>query len=492
MKEKDKFRIVVNIIQAILIIISTILIFIFRENNITVCYIAVLLIFLSNILFWIKDMKKRILFFLFNGSFFIFLMGREAINLLQYGKIVYDFEIEIQFHILLCLYLSLLALQLGYMICEKYIKDRNSSKNSTIMLFKKNMNREQFKEILKKYAKIVFIVGWILNLFVSLEQIIYVANYSYLEFVKAFTSKIPYIIRICANFRTIAFFIFLATMPNKKEVKPIIGMYIIEAVISLLFGNRGNCIIDILIVIFYIVFRQWKAKEEKWITKKQVIVMVIMIPFVFAFLSAMVYLREGTNVGEINLSGQITRFFKSIGNSINVLGYEKKYETELNEIGNLYTLGDLKQYILYNPITEKLFNAKHAPYHTKEYALSGQSFMHTISYLINNENYIDGHGNGSVYIAELHIDFGYIGVIIGNILLGAYMAMFYKIYEKSYIITGSLLLSYRIMFFIPRAPIDYIITYVFNITAIVSVIIILLLTLGEIYIKNRRKLMKNE
>ena len=113
--------------------------------------------------------------------------------------------------------------------------------------------------------------------------------------------------------------------------------------------------------------------------------------------------------------------------------------------------------------------------------------MHTISYFINPTQYLEGHGRGSCYIAELNIDFGYTGVIIGNLFLGAYMAIFYKIYKKSYILTACLLFSYRIMFFIPRAPIIYIITYVFNFTAIASIMLILFLTLGEIYIKRYRR-----
>ena len=447
---------------------------------------CVCLMFLSNILFCIKKIKERILLFLFSGAFFTFLMGREMMNLLQYGEISYNFDIEVQFHIILSLYISLLFLQIGFILCEKFVK--NVEPKETVKFFNLQIDRESLTNTLRKYAKIIFIIGWILNIFVSIEQIIYVANYSYLEFAKSFTSKIPYIIRVIANFRTIAFFIFLATIPPKKDARPILIMYVLEAIISLLFGDRGNCIINILIVVFYIVFRQCINKEEKWITKKQVIAIIIMIPLIFAFLSAFVNFREGTDVGKFTISSQIIRFFKSIGNSVNIIGYGKEYETQLQDVGSLYSFGDLKQYILYNPITEKIFNMEHAPYHTEEYALSGQSFMHTISYLISPDNYLQGHGYGSSYIAELYVDFGYIGIALGNLFLGTYMAIFYKIYKKSCILTGCLLLSYRIMFFIPRAPFDYIITYVFNFTAIASVFVILGLTIGEIIIKkNRRK-----
>lgn len=485
MKEKNKVKLAATFIQYLLIIISAMLLIIFRETDITMKYICVCLMFLSNILFCIKKIKERILLFLFSGAFFTFLMGRELMNLLQDGTISYTFDMQIQSHIINSLYLSLFFLQIGFTLCEKLVK--KSEPNEVIKFLKLQIKRESLAKLIKKYAKIVFIVGWILNIFVSIEQIVYVANYSYLEYSKSFVSKIPYIIRIVANFRTMAFFLFLTAMPNKKELRPILIMYILESLISLLYGNRGNCIINILIVVFYIVFRQYVNKKEKWITKKQVIIIIILIPFIFAFLSAFISYREGIDIGEITISSQIVRFFKSIGNSVNIIGYGKKYETQLNEISKLYVLGDIKQYILYNPIAKELFNMELAPDHTKEYALSGQSFMHTISYLIDSKGYIQGHGYGSSYIAELYADFGYIGIAIGNLLLGAYMAIFYKIYKKSFILTSCLLISYRIMFFIPRASFDYIITYVFNFTAIVSCIIILALSIGEIKIRGDKK-----
>lgn len=486
MKEENKLRRVINILQILIIIVSFILLITFRENNITLCYVSLILMMISNVIYFLKDIKRRIIFFLFNGSFFTFLMGKETIDLLQYGKVSYNFEQGIQFHIILSLYLSLLALQVGFILIEKFIKKEFNAKN-TIQLLKMEIDRESFKNILRKYSKIIFIVGWIINIFISIEQIIYVANNSYLEFAKSFNSNIPYIIRIIGNFRLIAFFIFLATLPEKRETKPILILVLLESIISLLYGDRGNCIINTFIMFFYIVFRQWKNKEEKWISKKQVIIIIIIIPLLIAFLSFFVYFREGIDIGKSNILAQIQRFFKSMGNTVNILGFTEQYEQELKEVGSLYSLGDLKQYVIYNPITEILFGWKHAPYHTEEYALSGQSFMHTISYFINPTQYLEGHGKGSCYIAELNIDFGYTGVIIGNLLLGAYMAIFNKIYKKSYILTACLLLSYRIMFFIPRAPIIYIITYVFNFTAIASIMLIIFLTLGEIYIKRYRR-----
>ena len=118
--------------------------------------------------------------------------------------------------------------------------------------------------------------------------------------------------------------------------------------------------------------------------------------------------------------------------------------------------------------------------------------MHTISYFIDSEAYLNGHGYGSSYIAELYIDFKYWGVIVGNLFLGAYMAIFYKIYKKSYILSACLLLSYNIMLFIPRAEFDYIITYVLNFTAILGMIIIVGMSLLEIVVQKYKEKLLDE
>lgn len=486
--EKNNCKNVLKYIPMILVVISIVIIAIFYEN-ITLSYIAVIMIFIASIIFCLQNIKKRILLFLFMGCFFIFLMGRQVVELIETGKVVYIFSNAISMHIIRTLYISLLSMLVGFYLVEKYVKECKENKNIKVLNY--NITKEELKSKLQKYSKIIFFIGWAINIILILEKAIYINEHSYLEYVKSFTSYIPYVIRIIANTRTIAFFIFIATMPNKKECKIPIILYLLESIMVLFVGNRGNCIINILTIIFYIVFRQFINKDEKWVKKSYIIAICIAIPFIFAGLSLLVYIRENIQLESFNLIGQIERFFKSIGNSVNIIGYEKLYENEIPKTG-LYSLGNVIQYIVYNPITNMIFNLNYPVYYTQEYAMSGASFMHTISYFIDSEAYLNGHGYGSSYIAELYIDFKYWGVIVGNLFLGAYMAIFYKIYKKSYILSACLLLSYNIMLFIPRAEFDYIITYVLNFTAILGMIIIVGMSLLEIVVQKYKEKLLDE
>ncbi len=489
-EEKSKYQIIINCIQILIILASISIIVIFRKN-ITASYIAVLLIFIANVIFCLRNIKKRILLFMFMGCFFIFLMGRQTLELIKTGKVVYIFSNEISMHIVTTLYISLISILIGFYIVEKYVKEYTEKNEKIIKIFKHRISKEEIKGSLQKYSKLLFEIGWIINIILVIEKAIYINTYSYLDFVKSFSSSIPYFISIFANFRTIAFFIFLATMPEKKKATKIIFLYLIETIMLLLIGDRGNCIINILLIIFYVVFRQLINKEEKWIKKSYAIIALTMLPFIFVGLSLFVYIREGIVLEKFSFIEQFERFFKSIGNSVNIIGYEKLYENNLPR-NILYSFGDFIQYIKYNPITRIIFKINHAPYYTEEYAMSGMSFMHTISYLINPKAYLQGHGYGSSYVAELYADFKYIGVIFGNMFLGAYMAIFYKIYKKSYILTACLLLSYNIMFFIPRAAFDYIITYIFNLTAILGTIIIVAVSIADIIVHRNKEKLLNE
>ena len=87
-----------------------------------------------------------------------------------------------------------------------------------------------------------------------------------------------------------------------------------------------------------------------------------------------------------------------------------------------------------------------------ELALESNSFAHNISYIAMHKDYLEGHGIGSSYIIEVFTDYGFIGLIIANLLLGM---LFVSLVNSMY--TGKTLrviLSLVILgnlFFMPRS-----------------------------------------
>lgn len=466
--EKNKKKVVVYLHKIILLI--SILIFLVNYNtNISRAYFAILLLFLANIIYCLQDFNKRIILLLFHFAFFAFLLGRTTVNLIQYGQLDFPFNDSIIYHILLCLYISLFSLYLGNFlftyIGNRYFQNKTRKKDG---IFEKHL------EVIRKWSKVVFIIGFVINLFFIAEKGLYILQNSYILYARDFNSSLPSLLRVAGNLRTMAFFIFLATFPSKKESRWYLFLYLIEGILSLTYGDRGNFVMNIFFLGFYFVFRQGRETDDEiWIKKKHVVIVIILMPILIAFLSFFVYIREGFSEGQTSLIEQFVRFFKSIGGSVNVIGYGKYFENQI-PANTIFSFGDITQYIFHNPISNFIFNNQDLQYYTKEYALQGTSFMHTISYLIDPKAYLGGHGYGSCYIAEFYNDFGYTGVIFINIFIGSCIAMFNKISKRNIIFTACCLLAIHTLFYIPRGPADYLITYPLNITSILSISIIML------------------
>ena len=80
-----------------------------------------------------------------------------------------------------------------------------------------------------------------------------------------------------------------------------------------------------------------------------------------------------------------------------------------------YSFGSLANYFSNNLITRAIFNTELIREHTIQRAISGASLGSTLAYLEYPITYLRGVGMGSSYVAELFVDFSYLGLIIGNL-----------------------------------------------------------------------------
>lgn len=61
-----------------------------------------------------------------------------------------------------------------------------------------------------------------------------------------------------------------------------------------------------------------------------------------------------------------------------------------------------------------------------ETAISGTYLADFVSYNANPTTYLTGMGYGSCYLEELYVDFGYIGVFLGNVIYGILLCVLLK------------------------------------------------------------------
>ncbi|RHV38119.1 O-antigen polysaccharide polymerase Wzy [Ruminococcus sp. OM05-10BH] len=355
--------------------------------------------------------EERTVLAAFMSTFFMFLLGAYVCNqYLGYSNNVVVFDTYITNHIYNALNIALLGIWIGFLILEKV---ERKGKRANIS------SSEDYIKIVRQVSKYGFYLLYVPYLVVLIERIRYSNSRGYNEIYLGYSSSMPYLIRLLANAAPMLLFIFLSTLPSKKECKLSLFLYLLYLFLNLGTGERAEFVIGFLIILIYFFFRNKSlTNEERWIGKKEIITLIILAPIALILLNIYGYIRFGEQYE--NTGGFLTSIldiFTSQGVSISVIGYEKMYENVIPE-NKLYSFGTIIDFLKYNPISSVLFDFVEYTGQNAERAINGNSMAHIISYLVLPYNYSLGRGLGSSYIAELYHDFGYIGVFLGNIIYG--------------------------------------------------------------------------
>lgn len=488
-------------IKALRNILCTISIIIFvigwSFNTTDYLLLSVGLIFINNIWFAIEKVYDRIIFLMFNLTFLLFLFGRIiSSELFKYNPdnshlfgLAFN-NIDIINHILKAEFLSLFFLFVGNLIFLKF----NFSKKKDI-----NEININFKIIsIRKSSIFLYYIAIIFRFYYLYEMIKTSQTAGYYESFSTFQSQMPGILILLSETFDIAFFIFLSTFPSKKKIKVPVFLYILEGIMNLISGRRSGFVLNILILLIYYVF--WKKRwlknnyenEEKGNflgSFKKFLLIIVIIPLLI-FVLNLVGSNRGQNLfssnsNSIEFSGEIIEFLYSQGISANVIGYGYKFDEQLPD--KLYTIGPITEFINNKIIGHYILGHDEFIGQTVDRALNGYLFSHTISYFIMPDLYLRGVGYGSSYVAELYADFGYLGVILGNILYGILLGFLYKGFNNNNIWKVAIILMItRIILFAPRAGTLLFIVNTFAISKIVGILIIILSSfiIKEAYKKN--------
>ena len=112
------------------------------------------------------------------------------------------------------------------------------------------------------------------------------------------------------------------------------------------------------------------------------------------------------------------------------------------------------------------------------------SKRYTLGYTVMNSAYLAGRGTGSSYIAELYQDFGYTGIILGNILYSFLLARITKNEDNDSLLKKSIkFMIITQLLWAPRGSFTYFISQNLTPTTIAT----LLLVFGISYLWEKRK-----
>lgn len=432
--------------------------------NIDILFLCSIILWMNMIIYALMDIKNRIVYASFLSTFFIFLLGGQVVyEYFNYSLPNYLGDIYYR-HTNITLIISLITLQIGYLLGGKI---RNQKKDFKLQKLSNERYSTTNYIVIRNISKIIFYVTSIPWIALIVEKIIYVQRTSYYDLYAMYSSEYPYFILKLAEIAPIVLFVFLATMPSKKECRIPILIYVLGSVISLATGRRLPFMTSSIFVIVYLIIRNWVNNgNEKWIGKREIIVLITLLPILIIGLYFYNFIRFGTESNVTSIFDAFLSFFQQQGYSSSLIRLGKYYQEQLSD-SQWYSFYGTIKYWRTNTITN-LFTDFDYGYTYKissaAEATLGNSLARSLSYIVLGDRYLQGAGLGSSYVAEAFQDLGYIGVALANCIYGLMINTFWRINKGGVWRIAIGFILFESLLKAPRYNFDIIFTDLLNIT----------------------------
>ncbi len=417
----------------------------------------VFILWLDGIVYSLMNMNKNGALFCFLISFFIFLIGTELLERFKLHEIETVYSSELNFHAELLLFISLLALFIGYYLSGK-VKIYKPRNNSTI---KREYNTRKCLAV-QEVSRVLFFLTFAFNLFTLMDIVLFVFKHGYISFYASYVSSVPYIIKKIGDMCLICFWIFLATMPEKRKVDRVSFFYLIYLLVTLGTGKRFPFVAGLLtLFIYYLARNEINPGKDTWLKKKTIVSAFIIVPIIFGMLYLIGEVRMGRAVDAFRIDKALASFLYDQGGSINIIKRLELYASRLPV--KHYLFGSTYEAIS-NNIIFRLLGFPQYSGNTVQHALEGYSFQHALSYITMGNYYLSGHGLGSCYIAEAYHDLGYLGVVIVNLIYGVLFRKLFDFKSHGIWLTAIILSMLNSILLAPRGSADGFLTDIVDLT----------------------------
>jgi oligosaccharide repeat unit polymerase len=382
------------------------------------------------VLYCVNNLRKRIILLFFLISFFTFLLGGHLVYELFGLELKHYYGYEYYKFSNLTLIVSLFFLFLGYFFAEN-IKIRHYEHIDDNLSYI-SLCDTKYHRTVRKVALIMFFISYPFYMYSNADVVSFVLSNSYSSYYSTYTSSVPYFVGVVANMSANFFFLYLATMPSKKELKIPMLLYTSCGVLSLFSGRRFNFVFTILFLVLYFLIRHY-ASDEVWIEKKHVILLAVGFPVLCITMYLYNYIRFDQDVSDFNLASLFFGFFQQQGFSSSLMRMEMYYRSKL--VNHPYSFSGLEKFIHTNVIFRNLLHLDSGfSYYNQNIsrAINSNSLDQALSYYaLGKSSYLSGSGVGSCYIAELYTDLGYVGVAIGNFAYGVLLKIVNRTWLKT-------------------------------------------------------------
>ena len=438
-----------------------------NTDNMTFAWLLVCYIWIFA--FLACDYKKNIVMLAFLICFFVFLMGRplmiEMFDYSRYSVIILGEDTRTQIYIILII--SLVSIMAGYLLIGfRKIQGKNDD-------VAQDYTKEHRIMCIQKVSKYLTIIVYSLVILENILRLIFVRQVGYTSSYSLEGGYVlPFGLHNLVSVAPVAIAVFLATLPNKRNIIVPVIMFVMANVISSLAGNRFEIISCVLVLVVYGVWRN-VMDGRGWVKGKHVLCLLLVAPMVMVLLQNMIYWREGSDVD--SRIDPMAEFMYGTGGSSDLIGIVDKYGDRALGENDIYSFGGVWRGLNGNFMAQSLGLGKKYEGQTIEYAENAHSLGSALTYYFYPKKYLSGYGLGGCYIAELYHDFSIPGVIIGNLLIGIIIGLIEKMKK------GRILHNFFCIFFItlllrmPRDSFDYLIANLLNLKNILFIVFMLLI-----------------
>lgn len=437
---------------------------------------AVRTLFAANValnvaIFWdaCANIRRDFALLVFVGAFDLLLLGRVYVAFLSdYVNLLYDVEasnLRNLFTALFAVTLSLLCVYAAYHLSAPLFIKRESA------LRKKDrgaVRQSELIPIIRQISVIVLLFSSLAFFYMLAHTILDVLRYGYLgSFTQTEDKNVPSVISRMSMFFTPSFAVFLATLPDRRQVKLPFTVYGVYMLASLFTGRRNTFVCEALMIVIYFVLRDNLRDKEKRLLKKRTIFWAAILLVIAMYLLEMVAeVRAGWAIGSKSLSASLVSFVYSQGASFRVV-IQTVNNWDLIDHQNAYRFlfYPFEMFVHNNAITKTIFGLTPiVAVQNSAFVQTTYNFAHYITYLVDPVRYLSGGGFGTSYVAEAYVAYGLGGVAAVSALVGVVFRFFSSMLTHSWVIVACGLIALKDFVYIPRNFAFSWVTDVFNLT----------------------------
>lgn len=410
--------------------------------------LAVLILY-GGVLAWtLAAPVRRYLLALFLGPFGLFLLSRPVLRELhlvdpRLNVDLLPWSTHTRVHVLVVLSLSLLSLAMGALVAERVLG-----------FGIRRGERPAPERGLAAHTRLVAL--WMLGpmllarVLVTVERARAVQAGGFYTLYTEFASALPTPVLIASDALDLVVLTLLATRPGRRLSWAVLLVYLAAGALQLATLQRAGFFLNLLVVGFYLCLRHYTRPvgERPWITVAPVLAALASLPLLMLASNAVGEARGRNAPSAAGPLAGILDFVYDQGVTVNVLAFTDQLAGRLPH-DRLYSLGPLIEFVRYRLLGVFTGESLVAGNAVERYT-EGHQLSHVVSYLVMPDLYLSGSGYGSTYVAELYLDGGLVGVVVGSLLLGALLGQLPRLLDRHLVVCAIGLLVVRELFFVTR------------------------------------------